>query len=69
MANGKQVHLDRLAQLSEDNLAAVVSVVEQALLLGDGWLQREGGVGTHDLRVLTRRDADEIRRYLDKVQD
>lgn len=41
MANGKQVHLDRLAQLSANDLAAVCSVVEQALMLGDGWLQRQ----------------------------
>ena len=51
MANMRQTHLDRLAQLSDDNLAAVVSVVEQAIMLGDGWLQRLGGADSHDLRA------------------
>jgi len=40
MAN-KQSNLDRLAQLSEESLDAVVAVVERALLYGDGWLQRQ----------------------------
>lgn len=36
----KQVSLDRLAQLSDADLAAVVLTVERAVMWGDGWLQR-----------------------------
>lgn len=48
--------LDRLDRLSTDDLLAVVSVVEQAELLGDAWLQRqEDGTlrarDTRDVRI------------------
>src|SRR5437899_2906051 len=34
----KHTALDRLAQLSDADLSAVVAVVESAVMLGDGWL-------------------------------
>ena len=45
----KQVMLDRLAQLSEDDLRPAVEAVEQAVMMGDGWLQR-----TEDGRLSAR---------------
>jgi len=35
----RQTDLDRLSQLHDDDLAAVVAVVECTILWGDGWLQ------------------------------
>lgn len=32
--------MDLLEMLSDDEVRAVVSVVQQTLMLGDGWLQR-----------------------------
>lgn len=49
----RSIHMDRLATLSDENLAAVVAVVEQALLIGDGWLQ-------YDARTNRFRAADSM---------
>lgn len=42
----KQSNLDRLAQLHDDDLDAVVAVVESALMLGNGWLKRDAVDGS-----------------------
>jgi hypothetical protein len=39
----KQVHLDRLAQLPEDDLREIVKAVEQAIVNGNGIIAREFG--------------------------
>ena len=43
----RQLHLDRLATLNDASLEAVVSAVEQALVLGDAWLQRQDDGDLH----------------------
>lgn len=58
----KQTNLDRLAQLHDADLDAVVAVVESALMLGDGWLQRDadGRLRSRDATkvVITEREAE-----------
>lgn len=57
----RQTDLDRLAQLHDDDLRAVVATVEQALMLGDGWLQRTADGSLHARQtsgvILTERTA------------
>ena len=46
----RETDLTRVGNLSDDSLRAVVRVIEQAIVLGDGWLQYDARTGTFSAR-------------------